>query len=473
VREYRNFVNGVHDGGLLMLEKAKRDHARHILVMTSDSRDAKLIRQSLGELGFESLEIERASSLSDGIKRLKRLKMDAVILDLSLHDSHGIETFDKVSMAAPGVPILVLSDSEEEDIAKIAVQRGAQDYLPKDRLDHYTLPRAVRSVIALKVAAEMLVGDGERAEATLNSIGDAVLSTDLHGKVSYLNAVAEKMTGWKLQEALGRPLGEVFHFVDRQTREPARNPLEFAIQQDQTVGLTADCLLIRRDGFESAIEDSAAPIRDQEGRVVGAVLVFRDVGKAHALAHKMSRLAQHDFLTELPNRVLLNDRLRQAMRMDARHHKKLAILFLDLDRLKPINDSQGHAVGDALLKLVANRLRETLRDVDTVSRHGGDEFVMLLPEIEDASDAAVVAEKILAVLAASYLIDGRDLSLTASIGISVFPDHGRDAEELLHHADLAMYEAKNSGGGSYRFSCANQIAGNLLLGTPQQRSYSK
>jgi diguanylate cyclase (GGDEF)-like protein len=137
--------------------------------------------------------------------------------------------------------------------------------------------------------------------------------------------------------------------------------------------------------------------------------------------------------------------------MDERHHKKLAVLFLDLDRLKSINDSQGHAIGDALLKAVAKRLRETLREMDTVSRHGGDEFVILLPEIESASDAALVAEKILAALAAPYIVDGCELYATASIGISLYPDHGHDAESLVHSADLAMYEAKKSGGGRYRF----------------------
>jgi diguanylate cyclase (GGDEF)-like protein/PAS domain S-box-containing protein len=433
------------------LEESKPHHTSHVLVITNDSRDLRIIRESLAGPEFESLELEWASSLYAGVERLKSLSANAVILDLSLPDSQGVQTFERVLQAAPGVPILILSGSEEEDLAREAVQRGAQDYLPKRHLNCYSLPRAVRTMIALRVATEALIGDRRRAENTLNSIGDAVLSTDLQGKITYLNIVAEKMTGWSLEEALGRASGEVFRFVDRKTRQPARNPLEFAIQQDHTVGLTADCLLIRRDGLESSIEDSAAPIRDHEGRVVGAVLVFRDVGKAQALADKMSRLALYDFLTELPNRVLLNDRLGQAMRMDERHHKKLAVLFLDLDRLKSINDSQGHAIGDALLKAVAKRLRETLREMDTVSRHGGDEFVILLPEIESASDAALVAEKILAVLGAPYIVDGCELYATASIGISLYPDHGHDAESLVHSADLAMYEAKKSGGGRYRF----------------------
>jgi len=435
------------------MEKPKPHHSGHVLVITNDARDAKVIRESFAVAGLESFEVEWVCSLSEGIDRLKRLKIVTVILDLSLPDSHGVETFDRVSMSAPGVPILILvgSESEEEENAKKAIQRGAQDYLPKSHLDSYSLPRAVQNVIALKIAAEALLGDQERAEVTLNSIGDAVLSTDIEGKITYLNTVAERMTGWRREEAFGRLLDEVFQVVSKGTREPARNPLEFAVQQDQTVSLATNCVLVRRDGFESAIEDSAAPIRDREGRVVGAVIVFRDVGEAQALARKMSHLAQHDFLTELPNRMLLNDRLSQAIAMAERHRKKLAVLFVDLDLFKPINDSLGHTIGDAILQSVAKRLREALRHTDTVSRQGGDEFVILLPEIDTANDAVQVAEKLLATLAAPHLVGGREVEVTASIGISIYPDHGQDAEGLVHSADIAMYKAKKSGGCNYCF----------------------
>jgi PAS domain S-box-containing protein len=374
------------------MEWSGRQPSGRALVITNHAGDAGNIRESLLSVQSDPLRVEWVNTLSEGLDRLQRRSIEVVILDLSLPDSHGIETFDKVSSCAPGVPILVLSDPAAEEVAKEAVRRGAQDYLPKDRLDAYSLPRAVQTVMALKIAAEMLGDDRERAAATLNSIGDAILSTDAEGRITYLNAVAEKMMGWTLSEAVGQRLDDVFRIVDRETREAAANPLEFAIEQEQMVGLTADCLLIRRDGSELAIEDSAAPIRDHDGRVVGAVLVFRDVGRAQALAHKMFHLALHDSLTELPNRVLLNDRLIQAVRMGERHQKKLAVLFVDLDHFKAINDSLGHAAGDAVLKSVAKRMREALREMDTVSRHGGDEFVILLPEIEEASDAALVAE---------------------------------------------------------------------------------
>lgn len=433
------------------METSKPHHAGHVLVITSDFADAQVIRDSLEGAPRGPFEVEWVGRLSDGIDRLQKRQSTAVMLDLSLPDSQGIETFDRVSMVAPRVPILILSGPEEEEAAKKAVQRGAQDYLPRNRLDSYTLPRAVQSVIALKIAAEALGGDRERAEVTLNSIGDAVLSTDIDGNITYLNLVAERMTGWGRAEAYGRPLDEVFRVINKNTGETARDPLAFALQQDRTVALTINSVLVRRDGMEAAIEDSAAPIHDRDGRTVGAVIVFRDVGEAQALARKMAHVAQHDMLTKLPNRMLLNDRLGQAIAMAERHQKKLAVLFVDLDGLKAVNDLLGHAIGDAVLQSVAKRLREALRHTDTVSRQGGDEFVILLPEVERADDAVSVAEKLLVVLAAPHMVGDRELQVTASIGISIYPEHGKEAESLIHCADVAMYKAKKSGGGRYCF----------------------
>ena len=164
--------------------------------------------------------------------------------------------------------------------------------------------------------------------------------------------------------------------------------MELAVRLDKIVRLSANCVLIRRDGFESAIEDSAAPIHDRQGKVTGAVMVFRDVSVARALSLQISHLAQHDSLTDLPNRRLLNDRLTQAIAWARRHRSQLAVLFLDLDRFKHINDSLGHALGDRLLQSVAARLVACVRGSDTVSRQGGDEFVVLVSELDSAEDAA-------------------------------------------------------------------------------------
>jgi diguanylate cyclase (GGDEF)-like protein/PAS domain S-box-containing protein len=298
---------------------------------------------------------------------------------------------------------------------------------------------------------EVSIADSERAEITLNSIGDAVISTDVPGNVTYLNAVAERMTGWRREEAVGRPLGSVFRIIDGDTRETSPNPMDLAVRLNTTVGLTSNCVLIRRDGFETAIEDSAAPIRDRRGRVTGAVIVFHDVSRARATSLQLSHLAAHDSLTDLPNRLLLKDRLSQAIESARRHRHRLGVAFLDLDRFKPVNDAHGHGVGDQVLQSVARRLVGCVRRSDTVSRHGGDEFVVLLSQVEQADDAAASSRKMLRALAAPFEVAGSDLHVTVSIGVSVYPDDGQDADTLIQNADTAMFCAKARGGNLYQF----------------------
>ena len=303
----------------------------------------------------------------------------------------------------------------------------------------------------LQDAQERLFEEKERAQVTLNSIGDGVLTTDTLGNVTYLNRVAEEMTGWPWQDASGRRLAEVFSVIDGATRQPARNLAEQAVQQNEIVSLDSHSVLIRRDGYEAAIEDSAAPIHDRHGRVVGAVLVFHDVSDSRATALKMSHQAQHDFLTGLPNRLLLTDRLTQAIALSRRHGNKVALLFLDLDRFKRVNDSLGHVIGDKLLQSVAQRLAACVRASDTVCRLGGDEFVILLSEIEHVDAATHCAEKLLTAVALPHIIGGHEVHVTVSIGISVCPDDGRDAEAMLKNADTAMYHAKKMGRNNYQF----------------------
>jgi len=303
----------------------------------------------------------------------------------------------------------------------------------------------------LRTAEEALFEEKERAQVTLNSIGDAVLTTDLLGNVTYLNLAAETMTGWSREEALGQPLAEVFKIIDGTTRAVAANPARRAMEEDRTVGLAADCILVRRDGVESPVEDSAAPIHNRDGRVSGAVIVFHDVSHSRAIVLKMTHLAQHDFLTGLPNRVLLTERLSQAIGQAHRHRKQVALLFLDLDNFKRINDTLGHVIGDQLLQLVADRLTACVRTTDTVCRQGGDEFVILLAEIEQPQDAAHIAEKLRIALAVPHLIDGHELQVTLSIGISVFPDDGIDVDTMMRNADTAMFQAKARGRDNYQF----------------------
>jgi diguanylate cyclase (GGDEF)-like protein/PAS domain S-box-containing protein len=425
--------------------------SQKILLIENNRAAADKIRETLAEAGAGSFAVEWVRGVSESLESLRKRGIAAVLLALSLADSQGIETFDTVFAAAPDIPILILAGDSNQVLAKQAVGRGAQDYLLPEHLDSYTLPRALRNAIERKAVEDALYAEKDRAIVTLNSIGDAVLCTDISGNITYLNLVAETMTGWQREEATGRPLAEVFQIIDGSTRKSARDPMEMAVEQNRTVGLTVNCVLVRRDGFESSIEDSAAPIHDRKGQVIGAVIVFHDVSAARAMSFQMTYAAQHDVVTNLPNRVLLKDRISQAIALARRQSRSIAVLFLDLDRFKYINDSLGHAAGDKVLQSVSKRLLAGVRGSDTVSRQGGDEFVILLSEIAYPEAAATSARKVLISLNAPHSIEGKELHVNACIGISVYPEDGEDAETLIKNADTAMYHAKERGRNCFQF----------------------
>jgi diguanylate cyclase (GGDEF)-like protein/PAS domain S-box-containing protein len=290
-----------------------------------------------------------------------------------------------------------------------------------------------------------------RAEVAMNAVCDAVITSDAAGHVTFLNRAAERLTGWSCADAAGRPVAEVLRLVDVWTREPAPDPAQLAVESSHACPLAVNCAVVRRDGHESAIEHTAAPVYDSSGRAIGAVVVFRDVTASRAMSVEIAHLARYDFLTDLPNRLLLNDRLSQAIAIASRRGGRLAVLFLDVDRFKRVNDSLGHDVGDRLLQSVARRLAACVRGSDTVSRAAGDEFVVVLSQIASATAAASRAEQMLAALAGQHEATRHGLHVTASIGISMYPDDAREADMLIKCADTAMYYAKEGGRNSYRF----------------------
>jgi diguanylate cyclase (GGDEF)-like protein/PAS domain S-box-containing protein len=304
---------------------------------------------------------------------------------------------------------------------------------------------------SLLANAEALFEEKERSEVTLNSIGDAVISTDFRGRVSFLNIIAETMTGWTQADAAGRMVDEVFFLVDSASRQHVSCPTMKAIIENRRVDVEGACVLIRRDGTEIAVEDSATPIHDKNGGVIGAVMVAHDVTAARDLSERLARLALYDSLTELPNRTLFADRLDQALARARRTGRCAAVLFVDLDRFKPVNDSLGHAVGDQLLRAVAQRLLTCVRGSDTVSRYGGDEFVILIGDIAHRDDTALCAEKVKQAFNTPFAVDGHQLEVTASIGIACSSESTMDAETLLKYADIAMYEAKHTGRNNYQW----------------------
>ncbi|WP_133501637.1 EAL domain-containing protein [Cognatilysobacter terrigena] len=305
--------------------------------------------------------------------------------------------------------------------------------------DAVQLVAAVRDVSARRRTERALQEERERAQVTLNSIGDAVVTYDTARVVTSLNPIAEAMTGIGRERAVGRPLDEIVRLHHAEGRDG-----------DSPEGAA---LLHRHDGQELHVEYAHSPITDGEGRVVGGVTVLRDVSEMRAMAERMSHLAQHDYLTGLPNRVLLQDRLSQAIHQIG-HGAHGAVLFVDLDFFKTINDSLGHQAGDRVLQEVARRLASVVDAEDTVSRQGGDEFVLLLTRLSDPSDAARVAERLIAAIEAPIEIEGRALHVSASVGIALFPEDGQDIRTLTKQADTALYHAKQSGRSRYSYFTA-------------------
>jgi len=304
---------------------------------------------------------------------------------------------------------------------------------------------------AVAAATEALSRERERARVTLESIGDAVISTDASGRVTYLNAVAEDLTGWSRDDAAGEEFSRVFRVIDTDSGQAVCNPADRAMAGLEIVQMPPNCLLLRPDGSKLAIEDSAAPILDAGGCLTGAVVVFRDRKLSREHTDKMAHLARHDALTGLCNRVAFAEHFDQAINLARRHYKKVGLLFIDLDNFKQVNDNMGHRAGDRLLRNLSRKLTSCVRSTDLVCRHGGDEFVVLLSEINEPEDASRVAEKIRRAAASRVQIQGQSVALELSIGISLFPEDGDDLESLMQRADAAMYHAKFNAGSRHCF----------------------
>jgi diguanylate cyclase len=294
-----------------------------------------------------------------------------------------------------------------------------------------------------------LFDEKERVRLTLQAIGDAVVCSDAQGRVTYLNPVAERLTGWQAFDAAGHNVDEVVSLRSADNDDLLVSPLRSAIQQGAAVDVMRGIVVHRRSGQRFQVEETASPITDRHGTVTGAVAVLRDVTEAATMAERMAHLAQYDALTDLPNRVLLQDRAQLAISQARRDGNSLAVMYLDLDGFKAVNDSLGHDVGDQLLVQFAQRLQAAVRASDTVCRQGGDEFVVLLPGLESAEAACGVARKILVSCDEPFDLAGEMQHVGLSGGIALYPQHGDTFDALSRHADSAMYAAKR--GGRMRF----------------------
>jgi diguanylate cyclase (GGDEF)-like protein/PAS domain S-box-containing protein len=309
----------------------------------------------------------------------------------------------------------------------------------------------VVDVSEVKHAKQALYSEKERLRVTLNSIGDAVIATDTRGLITFMNPIAERMTGWRLKEALHQKIENVMHLKDSDTQQPLLNPLYLALREQRIVAMALNSLLTSRGGHVFYVEDSAAPIRNENGEMIGAIMVFHDVSEAMAMAMKMSHLANHDQLTDLPNRILLQDRLSVACSTARSYGTKAAALLIDIDHFKYLNDSLGHQYGDELICMMARRIRSLIPASYTLARLGGDEFVILMSETRSVEASSQLASTLVEAMHEPFILDNQKFNVSISIGVSVFPNDALDAEELMRHADVAMYRAKQEGRNRFCF----------------------
>lgn len=303
----------------------------------------------------------------------------------------------------------------------------------------------VRDVSQEKAARRALFESEERAQVTLQSIGDAVISTNATGVVEFLNPVAEELTGWSADEAKGRRLQDVFKIVDDKNRKPVLDPVTECLENGEVISLQSDTLLIHRDGKEYAIEDSAAPIRGDDGEILGVVLVFKDVTRARQLSQEVYYRASHDALTDLINRQEFERRLHRVRETAEQDDSSNILCYLDLDQFKVVNDTCGHVAGDELLRQITEVMKSCVRQRDTLGRLGGDEFGLLMERcsIEQATRSA---QKIIsAVREYNFAWEEGVFNVGLSLGMVAICRGSDNADELMKAADTACYTAKEKG----------------------------
>lgn len=470
-----------------------------VLLIEDDLVDRMACRRALAQDPDYEFVLSEAETGRDGLHLAYAQKPDCILLDYNLPDLNGLEFLAGLRID-PGeipVPVLMLTGADNAWVAVEAMKRGAQDYLVKDVNRQYLelLPAVIQRVlrerrallekkqaeenllqaeakyrsrleelvaertaalmdanellrqdnVERKRAEEALFQEKERAQFTLESIGDAVIATNASGRIEYLNPAAAQFTGWSATEAQGQPLKQVFNIINETSREPAESPVDRCLREGHAIDPVNHNILLRRDGSELVVADTASPIHDRHGKIIGAVLVFHDITQERKLAQQLSYQATHDALTGLTNRRDFELRLERALanvRADGAEH---ALCFLDLDRFKVINDTCGHAAGDQLLRQLSAMLLEQMRSRDTLARLGGDEFGLLLEHCTLDQACRIAEELLQAVRQFKFAWKGKVHSVGVSIGVVPITAASESLSAALRAADAACYTAKEKG----------------------------
>ncbi|MFZ4702027.1 MAG: EAL domain-containing response regulator [Candidatus Methylumidiphilus sp.] len=414
-----------------------------VLLVEDNPGDADLIDELLPKEGDMGFSVQCVPRLAAALEQVKTNSFDVILLDLGLPDSAGLDTLLAMRKGAAGLPIVVLTGNDDDRMGLAAIRQGAQDYVVKGHVYGPFLSRILRFAVERRQIEERL----RQAATVFENTNEGITVTDAQERILMVNRAFCELTGYTEQEVLGK--------TPRIFKSGRHDRIFYASMwaDIKTTGRWRGEVWDRRKDGEIYPELlSISAVRDESGETTHYVGIFADLSRIKASEARLEFLAHHDPLTELPNRLMLCCRLELSIELARREGHQLALLILDLDHFKDVNDSFGHLAGDELLKCVADRLLQRLRGSDMLCRLGGDEFAVLLDNLSQPQDAIPVALDFIRALGETWHLDnGIEVHVGTSIGISLFPDQGQTAEELLSQADAALYKAKATGRGTFQF----------------------
>ena len=445
-----------------------------ILIIDDQVANITLLTEILNDLA----DIYFVVNSNEAFERALELQPDIILLDIEMPELNGFEVCKQLKNhpLTANISVIFISAHSEAEFEFNSLSYGAVDFIARPfnraicrlRVQNHLLMQ--QQAKALQRSKQHIYAEKQRLLVTLNSIGDAVIATDVDACITFMNPIAEKMTGWRQADAIGKLITDVMQLRDAETKQTCLNPIVLALREKRTVAMALNCELLREGSNDAvAVEDSAAPIFDGDGVMLGAIIVFHDVGQARALAMKMSFLANHDPLTGLPNRVLLHDRLHQACKMAVTIQRQVGVILIDIDQFKYLNDNLGHHAGDELLLQLAKRLQVVMEPEHTLARIGGDEFVVVFPDIAHVEQISTLAQNFIRLMRQPFELDQQKYSMSLSMGISMYPADSSNEEELMRHADVALFKAKQEGRNRFCFF-SDELGQRMLMRHQQELS---
>jgi len=420
-----------------------------ILYIEGDAAFARLLQKQIErECGFR---VETAADGEKGLSLIQKQRFDAVMVDYNLPGINGMDVLKRLKDVDPDMPVIILTGVGNEVVAASVMKAGALDYLVKGVGEEFieTVCSSIREGLDeqhRRESQKKIFTHSQLARTVFDVTKEGIIVTNANNMIELVNPAFTVITGYSFNDVVGQ---------NPSTLKSTRHDEKFYQKMWKSIHekgfWEGEILNKKKSGVVYPAWLEIHAIYDDTRAIIQYVAVFSDITERKAKEKKIWHQAHHDALTDLPNRTLLMDRAESALQRAKREHTNMAVMFMDLDHFKHINDHYGHAAGDELLITVADRISSTLRKSDMVVRISGDEFVVLMPLLEHVIDAGRVAEKIIFILSQPYLICDQKVHISASAGIAVFPGDGDHVETLMKHADMAMYKAKESGRNQHVF----------------------